>query len=377
MNRRMTLTGNNYQRRRGFTWTSLSCPRRLLTCALASCMILPALQTLPAQENGTENNSAGYVPVLSGAFAYIQNSSGGRQTLIPQINPVLLVPIGRSLLLDAHVDFTGVFDRQTSPSGPYKGEVFKTIEDAQIDWLADSHAIFVGGRFILPFGLYHERLTPVWISQLQDSPLTGGIGTNPDGFGDGAMMRGVAATLSNASIQYSAYISAHDSISPVGAARLAGGDTSIFFPSARLEAGLSYQRRLEGYQINNESAYFSWEPHRTDLDIKAEYDRDHYGDGYWVQAAYSPQHFFIAPGFFNRMQIVGRGEQFFTRNGGGDGLPGVNEKRPEAGINYRIRDDWRLISSYGRLYSSHGNRNMWNFGFTYRFTWPLWPGRHA
>src|ERR1019366_3338682 len=97
-----------------------------------------------AQEETPEKNSAGYVPVISGAFAYVQNANGGVQSLAPQINPVLLVPMGHSFLLDAHVDFTGFFVRQNSTSGPYKGQVFKTIEDAQIDWLADSHLIVVG-----------------------------------------------------------------------------------------------------------------------------------------------------------------------------------------------------------------------------------------
>jgi hypothetical protein len=330
-----------------------------------------------AQQDAPRETSAGYVPVISGAFAYVQNANGGEQSLQPQINPVLLVPFGHSLLLESHVDFSGFFTRENGKTGPYKGQVFKTIEDAQLDWLADSHVIVVGGRYIMPFGLYHERLTPVWISDIQDSPLTSGIGTNPDGFGDGFMLRGVAATLPSASIQYSAYLSAHDSINQLAAARLIGGDTSIYFPSRRFEGGFSYQRSLEGYQINNESAYLSWQPQRPALDIKAEYDRNHYGDGYWIQAAYSPQQFVVAPNFFRRVQLVGRGEQFFVRNGGGDGLSHVNQQRPEAALNYLIHDDWKLISSYGRLYSKSGDKNVWNFGFTYRFVWPLWPGRKS
>lgn len=352
--------------------------QRMLVALVPLLLCVPAASAqATAQDDTSENTSAGYVPVISGAFAYIQNANGGAQSLAPQINPVLLVPIGHSLLLDAHVDFTGFFIRQSGTSGPYGGEVYKTIEDAQLDWLADSHIIVVGGRYILPFGMYHERMTPVWISDLQDGPLTGGIGTNPDGFGDGGMLRGVAATLPNATIQYSAYFSAHYSLNQLSAARLVGGDSSIFFPSSRFEGGLSYQRSLEGYQLNNEAAYLSWQPHKVGLDIKAEYDRNHYGDGYWIQAAYSPPQFFFAPEFFRRLQLVGRGEQFFVRNGGGDGLPRANEQRPEAGLNYLIHDDWKLISSYGRLYSANGDRNIWNFGFTYRFVWPLLPGRKS
>jgi hypothetical protein len=342
----------------------------ILCCALGA-------SSARAQQTPPEQNSAGNVPAITGAFAYIQNSNGGVQTLEPQIDPVLLVPIGNSLLLESHVEFTGVFARQNFQSGPYVGKVFKTIESAQLDWLADSHVTVVAGRYYLPFGLFNERLSPVWIHNLQDFPLTFGIGTAPYGFGDGFMLRGVLASTPAANFQYTAYMSAHSSINQLPAERAAGGDGSIFWPSRRVETGLSYQRTLEGYQINNEAAYLTWQPQRAAVDLKAEYDRNHYGNGYWIEAAHSPQQFFVAPDFFRRAQLVGRMEQFFVRNGGGHGLATVDQQRPEVGINYLIHDDWKLVSSYGRLFSKSGNSNTWNFGFTYRFVWPLWPGKKS
>ncbi|MGD0831282.1 MAG: hypothetical protein ABR907_10090 [Terracidiphilus sp.] len=317
--------------------------------------------------------------MISGAFAYIQNTSGGVQSLEPQIVPVLLVPMGDSILFESRVEFTGFFQRENEPSkpssGPFAGKVYKTVDYAQFDWAANSHATVSAGRFILPFGLYSERLAAIWIRNLQDLPLTYTIGTHPYGAADGFMIRGAAASLSSAKIQYSAFMSVHCSTEQLQAVRAAGGDTSIFIPSKRVEAGLSYQRYLEGYQINNEAAYLSWQPVRVSLDMKAEYDRNHYGDGYWIEAAHSPQQFFVAPGFFRHVQLVGRMEQFFVRNGGGNGLSHVDEQRPEVGLNYQIRDDWRLESNYGSEFSKNGNENVWNFGFTYRFVWPLWPGR--
>jgi hypothetical protein len=341
------------------------------------CCVFAAFEPCDAQDSTPDQSSSGYVPVLSGAFAYIQNSSGGAQSLAPQINPVLLVPMGKSVLLESHVDFTGFFQRRNRTSGDFTGEVFKTVESAQLDWLAGSHLIAVGGRFLLPFGLYSERLTPVWIHNLQDVPLTYAIGTHPYGSADGLMFRGVAASLPPVNIQYSAYFSTHSSIDQLQAVRAAGGDGSMFFPGTRVETGLSYQRTLEGYQINNEAAYLTWQPQSFQIDLKAEYDRNHYGDGYWIEGAHSPQRFFVAPGVFRNFQLVGRMEQFFVRNGGGNGLSTVDEKRPEIGLNYDIRDDWRLVSSYGRLLSKNGNSNSWNFGFTYRFIWPLWPWKRS
>jgi hypothetical protein len=353
-----------------------SLPGTIRLLVLPLC-ILFGFTAVRAQDDLQAHTTAGYVPVISGGFAYIQNVSGGVQYLAPQINPVLLVPMGHSVLLESHVDFTGYFNRKDYTSGPYAGKVYKTTESAQLDWLADSHAILVAGRYILPFGLYSERLTPVWIHNLQDIPLTYAIGTHPYGSGDGIMLRGVAASLPSATIQYTAYFSAQSSIEQLQAVRAAGGDTSIFVPSKRVEAGLSYQRTLDGYQINNEAVYLSWQPQQVSVDLKAEYDRNHYGDGYWIEAAHIPQQFPVAPNFFRHVQMVGRMEEFFVRNGGGSGLAGVNQQRPEVGLNYQIQDDWRLESSYGRQFSHSGNSNTWNFGFTYRFVWPLWPGRKS
>lgn len=370
----MSFTTRRYRKRAGQRSSSRSFRRFL--CAATLCCGLAATAAR-ARQASPEQTSAGNVPVISGAFAYIQNASGGVQSLVPQINPVLLLPVGKSMLIESHVEFTGLFARQNGNSGPYGGKVYKTVESAQLDWLADSHVTFVAGRYYLPFGLYSERLSPVWIHNLQDFPLTFAIGTHPDGFGDGFMVRGVAASTPSANIQYTAYMSAQSSINQLAAERAAGGDGSIFLPSRRVEAGLSYQRTLEGYQINNEAAYLVWQPQRAAVDVKAEYDRNHYGHGYWIEAAHSPQHFPVAPEFFRRAQLVGRMEQFFVRNGGGHGLASVDQQRPEVGLNYLIRDDWKLVSSYGRLYSKSGNSNIWNFGFTYRFVWPLWPGKKS
>jgi len=378
----MTNTSANWWRwLRGLQLTPRGSLPVIIRLLLLSLCILLGYTAGEAQDDLRARTSAGYVPVISGAFAYIQNTSGGVQSLVPQIVPVLLAPMGHSLLLESRVEFTGFFQRESLPSGAFSGrfagKVYKTVDYAQLDWLADSHTTVVAGRFILPFGLYSERLAPVWIRNLQDMPLIYSIGTHPYGAADGVMVRGVAASLPSASIQYSAFVSAHCSTNELQAVRAAGGDASVFVPSKRVEAGLSYQRTLEGYQINNEAAYLSWQPVRASVDLKAEYDRNHYGDGYWIEAAHFPQQFFVAPDFFRHVQLVGRMEQFFVRNGGGNGLARVSEKRPEAGLNFQIRDDWRLESSYGRLLSQSGNSNTWNFGLTYRFVWPLWPGRKS
>src|SRR5215472_1607322 len=196
-------------------------------------------QSAPATENG-----AGHIPIISGGAGYVHNVTGGGPTLEPQVDPVLLVAFGRHVLLESRTDFTGFFQRENFTSGPFKGKVFTDVEYAQLDWLANTHAIVVGGHYLLPFGLYNERLGPIWIRNLQDPPYTASVGTRTSGAGNGLMVRGVAAQTPEMSIQYTAYYSASSDVDQLGSARAAGGDASVFFPARRLEIGGSGQAFL-------------------------------------------------------------------------------------------------------------------------------------
>lgn len=338
-------------------------------------MLLVALAFhAPAQETQTVETHAGYVPAISGGAGYVQNINGGVVSLEPQINPILLVPFGPHVLLESRTDFTGFFQRNPQPDGPYKGMVFKSVEFAQIDWLANTHAIGTIGRYLLPFGLYNERIQPFWIRNLQDAPITATIGTRTTGSGDGVMLRGTVVERPAYSIQYTAYFSALSTIDHLQSARVAGDDVSIFLPRARLEIGTSYQRFLQDRHINSVATYISWQPVAIPLDIMAEGDYSYNGRGYWIEAAYLFRQLPI-PKVFRGTQAVGRMQQFFPINGGGNSLPTVNTQRVDFGLNYYFRDDLRFVSSYGRTFSSQRNANIWNVGFTYRFLFPLWPGR--
>jgi hypothetical protein len=346
--------------------------RKYLAAVMALC--LAASYPIAAQQAAEPENHAGRVPVISGGFGYIHNVSGGVPTLIPQINPVLLVPFGPHVLLESRTDFTGFFQRENQTSGPFKGKVFKTVEFAQIDWFANSHMMVAAGRYLLPFGLYNERLQPIWIKNLQDAPITATIGTRSSGSGDGFMLRGVAAQRPGYSVQYTAYFSAHSKVNQLQAARVAGGDVSVYVPQARLEVGTSYQRFLESRRINSVATYVSWQPSSHPIDLKAEYNYSHNGNGYWLETAYSFRQLPI-PELFQRVQTVARMQQFFALNGGGNSLPSINTQRFDFGLNYYVRDNLRFVSSYGRTFSARTDANIWNVGFTYRFLFPLWPER--
>ncbi|MGB0064360.1 MAG: hypothetical protein WBP85_07925, partial [Terracidiphilus sp.] len=265
-----------------------------------------------AQASTTEGTHAGYVPVVAGSLGYVYTVQGGVPTLSPQINPVLLAAFGRHVLFETRTDFTGFFNRRDGTNGDYTGKVYKTVEFVQVDWLANTHVMPVLGRYLMPFGLYPERVTPLWIANIQDYPIDFAIGTRTTGTGVGPQFRGVAVEKPAFNIQYSAYYSVHYNQDQLGAPRAAGGDASIYFKDQRAEFGSSYQRFLDNRPINNEAAYLAWQPFQsTDLDLKAQYSRSYYGQGYWIEGydmlAWAP----VATRFFSRMQVVGRAEESF------------------------------------------------------------------
>jgi hypothetical protein len=350
----------------------------LACCLLLSGFHVNAQTSNTAQTSDTDETHAGYAPVVSGSLAYVYTVDGGIPTLLPQINPVLLVPLGPHVLFENRAEFTGFFERRDGTSGDYTGKIYKTVDYVELDWFANTHVIASAGRYLLPFGLYDERLDPLWIANLQDIPLDFSIGTRTTGAGVGPMLRGVAVENPQFNVQYTAYYSVHNNVTQLQSARTAGGDTSIFFKNLHTEVGASYQRFLDyaqvdgsNRQVNNEAAYVTWQTPHTALDVKAEYDQSYTGRGYWVESYSMLNYVPVATKFFSRMQLVGRDEYYSPIHGGGDGLPTVTEKRGEAGLNYYLFDNWRLISSYGRQFNSGHNFNRWNLGFTYRFVWPL------
>ncbi len=296
-------------RMRSSTWNCVS-------AIILACSTAPYVHG----QNGADTDSAGRIPVIEGGAGYVYNVSGGAPTLEPQIDPVLLVAFGRHFLLESRTDFTGFFQLQDQTEGPFKGKIFKDVEFAQIDWLANTHAMAVGGRYLLPFGLFNERLEPIWIRNLQDPPLTATVGTRTTGAGDGLMVRGVAFQIPAVSVQYSVYGSTHSSINQFGSARTAGLDASVFLPRPRFEIGGSWQRFLETRHYNSGALYLSWQPPSTGLDIKSEQDLSYYGHGYWIETAYLAKRESLTI-FVRNVQPIVLMQEVFPLNECGNVLP--------------------------------------------------------
>ncbi len=313
------------------------------------------------------------VPILSGGLGFFSSTTSGNTTMQPTANPVFTAPIGSRWLIEARGYFVEVVF-PTNGNGPYKAQFFDTFEYGQLDFFATRWLTITAGRFLTPFDMYNERLTPIWIHKFQDAPIIYAIGTT-GGYDNGVMLRGALVSRNSYQITYVSYFSALSTLNKITSERSAGGRTSVFFPNHRLEIGTSYARLLQGQNFNYEGVFGAWQPHLAPLDMKGEYAHSRGGQGYWLEGGYRLTKGDGPDTGFGRVEAIGRVQQFQRiRAVSGDGLPGVNEQRVDAGALYRFPHEVRLMFSYGRQSTSTTDRNIWEFGLTYRFILPLFPG---
>ena len=333
------------------------------------CFLLLSPTRIAAQSPDTEKP----IPIITGnagAFSFV---TGGHNLIDTQINPVLLAPLGERWLFESRAEFEGQFQRPPD-GGPYGGPVDKHVDYAQIDYIASPYITITAGRFLTPFGIFNERLYPVWIRTLQPDPLILPINTAPS---DGAMLRGGFPVNGKATMNYAVYVSAtRIGIDSVDSERHVGGRIGFFFPGPRLEVGGSWQKTLQDERKNALGFHMGWQPAKIPLNLRSEFARSFEGSGYWIEGAYrlSQMHFWQKP--MRRTELVARVQQFYRGDISPDGaaalgLPDVNTREADFGVNYFLRDGLKGIVSYGRQFSADGNFNQWSFGVAYRFAIPL------
>lgn len=313
------------------------------------------------------------VPVFSAGMGFITPFEGGQPHLDPLISPVFLVPLGDHWLIESRDTFES--DLSTPPgSNTFHGTVEKAVDYLQLDYIANPYITVTVGRYLTPFGIYNERLYPIWIRDLQSDPLILPLGTGPSGAGTGAMARGGFRISPAVNLNYAAYFSVLSTISRLDSDRLAGGRVGLFFPGPRLEIGTSFQHLLQDDHSNAFGFHFEWQPAAVPLDLRSEYARSSQGSGYWIEPAYRLSQITKEQDFFSRVQLVGRMQQYFVGNAPAEDPLPVEIKQFEFGVNYYFRSDLRAVSSYGRQFSALGNENIWTVGLTYRFVLPLGHG---
>jgi len=320
----------------------------------------------------TQDLSEQPVPILTGSAGYFTNVTAGENALVPIVMPVALVPLGDRWLVESRGRFSAEFERPKGEDGPYGGTVDKTLDYLQVDYIANSHLTITAGRFLTPFGIYNERLYPIWIRDLQVTPLIFPIGT---GSSDGAMLRGGFPLNSGVNLNYAAYFSTASTVTAFESDRTTGGRVGFFFPRPRIEVGASWQKLLQEDRTQSEGVHFAWQPPPVPLNLRFEYARGHFGSGYWVEGAYRFSQIQLWNSAMRRTEFVARMQQFFAGEASApsDGeyhLPHSNVQQPDFGLNYYIKDGLKASAAYGRWLGKR-NYNVWSFGIAYRFAIPL------
>lgn len=329
--------------------------------------------TVQAQEATPESGA----PLLTGYTGFVTTLQPGEQTLVPNFNPILLLPFGKRWLVEGEGEFVGEFQHRDD-SGEWERSFERDIEYAQLDFVANRHLTVVAGRFLSPFGIYNERLHPTWIKKLQPAPL---IFALEAGSGNGGMLRGGSRLGSGLNLSYSGYFSAGSTVSHLESTRSAGGRLGFFLPRLRAEVGGSVQRQFQDDRMKLYGFDVSWQPAFTPLEVRSEYARSGSGSGYWLEGAYR---------LLRKHEVVARVEQFFVpdqplakemaegeEEGEHGALPETNAQRLLVGWNYYVNDGLKFSFAYGRQFSAEGDRNIFSLGFAYRLLFPLLPGDHG
>ncbi len=314
-------------------------------------------------------------PLISGGVGFQTNTNGGNTTYSPITEPLIAVPIGHKFLVESRAILTESFFPTGGPQG-YDHSHFISLTYLQGDYIANRHLTIVGGSFLTPFGTYNERLSPIWITNLQDGPLITSLGAMGTGTGLGGELRGSAISRRKYSVDYVAYFSARSGNEQFNSERSTGGRASLYLPERRLEVGLSYGRLLQGTRENFYGTHVWWEPKDTAFRLRSEFARGHHAQGYWIEADYRTKAFGGLDSWVGRIEPVFRMQQTFRRDTiVSDGLPMVNTQRADFGLDYNLPHNTRILTSYSRQFSSTGNKNIWETGIVYRFLFPAWKGK--
>ena len=322
------------------------------------------------------SGSAQEVPLISGGAGFQTKTNGGNTTYQPIIEPLLAAPIGPRLLIESRAAVLETYSPRANGQSGYDHAHFVALTYLQGDITVNPHITLVGGSFLLPFGTYNERLSPIWIANLQDGPIVQTLGLMSTGTGVGGMLRGSAVSHPKFSIDYAAWFSARSGSEQFHSERSSGGRASVFLPSKGVEAGLSYGRLLQEVHENFYGAHLWWQPVNSGFRFRSEFARGHHAQGYWFEADYRMQAFGGPDSFVGRFEPVFRMQQTFRRDTiASDDLPLVNTQRADFGLDYNLPHNVRILTSYSRQFSSTGNRNIWETSIVYRFLFPAWKGK--
>ena len=327
----------------------------------------------PSTAQGLDGNIRP-VPILTGATFYSTKVTGGVMQNSPWLVPVLLVPVGDKWLVEARADYYPTWTTNlNNSSAQYPVTNEYNLQYGTVDYIANRYVTLVAGRFLTPFGMFNERLSPYWIRALQGSPLTNSISSNT---GLGGMLRGgFPAGTQNVNLNYAFYFSSNNTHHLLATNRATGGRIGFFFPKHRFEIGSSFQQLLQGDHSHVVGIHAEWQPNAQPLTLRSEFAHSSgiKGTAYWIESDYRLSQ---VPHLRN-LELVGRGQQVLADPNLSLaqvkqlGTLGLDTNQGDFGLNYYMGRDVRGSASYGRQSAFNKDANIWIVALTYRFIMPL------
>ena len=316
------------------------------------------------------SSPAQFTPLLSGGAGFFTNTNGGNTSYIPTISPVLQVPLTDRVLIEAKADLLESFFPR--PGTGYDTQHFAGLSYLQADLQAAPQVTITAGYFYTPFNSFHERLSPIWISNFVNGPLISSVGVGGGG-SLGGMLRGNAFKNDKVSISYAAYISARSSNEQLASARTSGARVSLYSPATGVEIGASFNSGLGKNGTHNTGMYLWWTPADSRFRFRSEYAHAAHAQGYWFETAYEVTDLSKPQTLLSRVEPLFRFQQTFrSATDPSDGLPSVNTQQADFGLDYTLPHQFRLKTSYSRQFTARGNKNVWQTGVVYRFLFPTW-----
>jgi hypothetical protein len=319
-----------------------------------------------ARTQDTTSTTESPIPVITGDFNFQSTFQPGQKMIMPEFDPVVLFPIGNKVLIESEYDMSTSLTDTSGQWGP--AVVDHGMEYLQLNYIAHPNLTLTVGRFLTPFGIFRERLHPMWIRNVASDPL---IFPMNDNSSNGAMARGTARIADGVNVTYATYFSTLTRNNQIQSDRRAGGRASLFFPDKRIEIGASYGRVLSDTHYGMIGADITWTPKRVPIDFRAEYEQTtRLGKGYWIEAAYHLNHLGHAT-FFRNSLLALRQEQYrapLLSQSLITDLPDRTTVAPTLGYTYTMYNGVRFNASFGRNFATSETHNIWTVGLTYRFS---------
>lgn len=121
----------------------------------------------PSAAHGQDVEGPRIVPthnvVLSGygtvGYLYRPGSEDNRNEFTAQFAPIFLYQFQDKIQFEAELEFE--LEDGVTETG---------LEYAQVNYIANDYLVLIGGKFLLPFGVFGERLHPSWINKFATPP---------------------------------------------------------------------------------------------------------------------------------------------------------------------------------------------------------------